>query len=308
MNQAITTEQWFYFISFLSLMLILDLFVFNRKAHTVSYKESFLWVSIWVLLAVGFAFYVSYEFGKEASNQFIAAYVVELTLSVDNLFAFILIFTYFNVPSKYHHKILFYGIVGALVLRLGFIIAGVALLEKIHWMIYIFGGILFVSGIKMLKQENKTINPDRNIVIRFVRKTIPVLNRYEEDKFFVKENGRWAATLLFVVLLMIELTDVIFAVDSVPAVLSISKNTFIVFTSNAFAILGLRSLYFALAGLISLFRFLHYGLSVILIFVGLKMVLSEFYEISSVTSLYVVLSILCLSILFSVMIPKKQSN
>jgi tellurite resistance protein TerC len=233
--------------------------------------------------------------------------VVELALSIDNIFVFVLLFSYFNVPPQYQHRVLFWGIIGAFIMRAGFIFAGAALLENFHWMIYLFGGILLVSGIKMLKQdENKKIDPEKNLIIRILRRTMPVSDKYYGKKFFIKENGRHVATLLFVVLVMVEITDLIFAVDSVPAILAITTEEFIVFTSNAFAILGLRSLYFALAGVMNLFRFLHYGLSIILIFIGIKMMVSGFYKVPIEWSLVIVVGLLVLSIVLSLAFPKKK--
>ncbi len=302
----VTSEFWIYFSLFIASMLILDLFVFNRKDHVISLKESFIWVSIWVSLALAFAFLTFRWFGKEVALQYITGYIIELSLSVDNLFVFLLLFSYFNVPAQYQHRVLFYGIVGALVMRAIFIFTGAALLEKFHWMIYLFGGILIFSGAKMLKHENKKIDPEKNLLLRFLRRTMPVVNRYEGRKFFIRENGKRMATLLFIVLVMVEFTDLIFAIDSVPAILAITTEEFIVFTSNAFAILGLRSLYFALAGVMNLFRFLHYGLSIVLIFIGIKMILSGYYKIPIEWSLVFVISILIFCIVLSLLFPKKE--
>jgi tellurite resistance protein TerC len=299
---------WVYFLAFIAVMLALDLGVFNRKEHVVTMREALIWVAVWVTLAMGFAWLTLQWFGKEIALQFVTGYVIELALSVDNIFVFVLLFSYFNVPPKYQHRVLFWGIIGAFAMRAVFIFAGAALLENFHWMIYLFGGILLLSGAKMLKQdENKKIDPEKNIIIRFLRRTMPVSDKYHGKKFFIKENGKNVATLLFVVLVMVEITDLIFAVDSVPAILAITREEFIVFTSNAFAILGLRSLYFALAGVMNLFRFLHYGLSVILIFIGLKMMISGFYKIPVEWSLMVVVGLLVLSIVFSLVFPKKNT-
>ncbi len=303
----VQTEFWVYFVLFIAAMLALDLGVFNRKDHVVSMRESLIWVSVWVTLALGFAWLTLKWFGKEIALQFITGYVIELSLSVDNVFVFVLLFSYFNVPSQYQHRVLFWGIIGALAMRAAFIFAGAALLENFHWMIYLFGGILVISGAKMLKQdEDKKIDPEKNIIIRFLRRTMPVSDKFHGNKFFIKENGKNVATLLFVVLVMVELTDLIFAVDSVPAILAITREEFIVFTSNAFAILGLRSLYFALAGVMNLFRFLHYGLSIILIFIGIKMIVSGFYKIPIEWSLAIVVGVLVLSIVLSLAFPKKK--
>lgn len=303
-----TTEIYFWigFVLFVAAMLAIDLGIFHRKTHTVTFKESLGWTIVWIGLAMVFSAIVYFWKGPEKSIEFITGYVIELSLSVDNLFVFILVFSYFQVPQQYQHKVLFWGILGALIMRVIFIFAGVALITKFHWIIYVFGGILFVSGIKMLFQKDKKIEPDKNIIIRAVRKMMPVTNEFHGDQFFVKiKNGVWAATPLFIVLVFVEITDLIFAVDSIPAILAITTDTFIVFTSNAFAILGLRSLYFALAGMLTLFRYLHVGLSFILIFIGLKMVASDFYKIPVEYALLTVVVILLTSIVASLVFKKK---
>lgn len=304
-----TTEIYFWigFVVFLALMLAIDLGIFHRKSHTVTFKESLGWTLVWIMLAMMFAAIVYFWKGSEKAIEFITGYVIELSLSVDNLFIFILVFSYFRVPQQYQHKVLFWGILGALVMRVIFIFAGVALISKFHWIIYIFGAIIIISGIKMLFQKDKKIEPEKNPLIRFVKKMIPVTHEYHGDSFFIKlKNGAWAATPLFIVLVFIEITDLIFAIDSIPAILAITTDTFIVFTSNAFAILGLRSLYFALAGMLNLFRFLHIGLSLVLIFIGLKMVLSDIYKVPIEYALLIVLSILLTSISASLILKKKK--
>ncbi|MFZ7116689.1 MAG: TerC family protein [Bacteroidota bacterium] len=304
-----TTEIYFWigFVVFLALMLAIDLGIFHRKSHTVTFKESLGWTLVWIMLAMIFAGIVYYWKGSEKAIEFITGYVIELSLSVDNLFIFILVFSYFHVPQQYQHKVLFWGILGALVMRVIFIFAGVALISKFHWIIYVFGAIIIVSGIKMLFQKDKKIEPEKNPLIRFVKKMIPVTNEYHGDQFFIKiKNGAWAATPLFIVLVFVEITDLIFAVDSIPAILAITTDSFIVFTSNAFAILGLRSLYFALSGMLNLFRFLHIGLSFVLIFIGLKMVLSDIYKVPIEYALLTVLTILLTSIIASLLLKKKQ--
>ena len=298
---------WIYFTLFVLLMLALDLGVFHRKSHVVSFKESLVWTGVWVGLAMLFNVIVYFWKGPEKSIEFLTGYVIELSLSVDNLFVFILIFSYFHVPSEHQHKILFWGILGALVMRVIFIFAGVALITKFHWIIYVFGAIIIFSGIKMLFQKDKKIEPDKNLIIRLVKKMLPVTNDYHGDKFFVKiPKGVWAATPLFIVLVFVEITDLIFAVDSIPAILAITTDSFIVFTSNIFAILGLRSLYFLLAGMMGLFRYLPVGLSLILIFIGLKMLFSDMYQIPIEAALIAVLTILLSSIIASLMIKKKN--
>jgi tellurite resistance protein TerC len=296
---------WIFFILFILLMLALDLGVFHRKAHAISFKESLLWTMVWVGLAMTFNVIIYFWKGPEKAIEFLTGYLIEQSLSVDNLFVFILIFGYFQVPPKYQHRVLFWGIIGALILRGVFIFAGVALMEKFHWMIYLFGGILMVSGYKMFFQKDKKIEPEKNPVVRIFKRFFPVTHQSEGSRFFIKQNNRWFATPLFLVLIIVETTDVIFAVDSVPAILAITTDSFIVFTSNAFAILGLRSLYFALAGIINVFRYLHFGLASILIFIGLKMVLADVYQIPVGAALITVVSILIISIIASLTIKLK---
>ena len=306
-----TTEYYFWiaFILFVIVMLAIDLGIFHRKSHAVTFKESLAWTVVWIGLAMLFSTVVYFWKGSEKSIEFLTGYIIELSLSVDNLFVFILIFSYFHVPLQYQHKVLFWGILGALVMRVIFIFAGVALINKFHWIIYVFGSIIIISGIKMLSQKDKKIEPDKNPVIRLVKKMLPVTNEYNGDKFFVKiQNGILAATPLFIVLVFVEITDLIFAVDSIPAILAITTDTFIVFTSNVFAILGLRSLYFALAGMINMFRFLHIGLSFILIFIGVKMVVSDIYKIPIKYALVAVISILLTSVAASLIFKKKHST
>lgn len=304
-----TTELYFWiaFTLFIALMLAIDLGVFHRKSHAVSFKESLAWTMVWIGLAMLFSVVVYFWKGPDKSIEFLTGYIIELSLSVDNLFIFILVFSYFHVPMQYQHKVLFWGILGALVMRVIFIFAGVALITKFHWIIYVFGAIIIFSGIKMLFQKDKKIEPDKNPIIRLIKKILPVTKEYHDDKFFVKiKNGVWAATPLFIVLVFVEITDLIFAVDSIPAILAITTDTFIVFTSNVFAILGLRSLYFALAGMINLFRFLHIGLSFILIFIGFKMVLSDVFKMPIEYALIAVISILLTSIVASLIFKKEH--
>ena len=306
-----TTEFYFWiaFISFVILMLAIDLGVFHRKSHVVAFKESLAWTIVWMMLAMLFSIIIYFWKGPDKSIEFITGYIIELSLSVDNLFVFILIFSYFHVPLIYQHKVLFWGILGALVMRVIFIFAGVALITKFHWIIYVFGAIIIFSGLKMLFQKDKKIEPDKNPIIKLIKKFIPVTNSYQGDKFFVKiQKGAWAATPLFIVLVFVEMTDLIFAVDSIPAILAITTDTFIVFTSNVFAILGLRSLYFCLAGMLNLFRFLHIGLAFILIFIGLKMVLSDFYKIPIEYALITVISILVSSVVASLIFKKPHAS
>jgi tellurite resistance protein TerC len=295
------TSFWIYFNLFVLFMLALDLGVFHRKSHEVNAKEALIWSGVWIALAMIFNFFVYKWFGETKALEFLTGYVIEKALSVDNIFVFVLIFTYFQIPAKYQHKVLFWGILGALVMRVIFIFAGVALLEKFHWTIYVFGAILIITGIRMLKDTDKKIEPEKNPVVKLFRKIMPVSDKLHGDKFFIKENGRTTATLLFLVLIIVEITDLIFAVDSIPAILAVTQDHFIVYTSNVFAILGLRSLYFALASIIERFKYLSVGLSIILIFVGLKMVLADIYKVEIHHSLIFIISVLITSVVFSML-------
>lgn len=289
-------------------MLALDLRVFHRKAHVIKIKEALLWSGVWIALALLFNLGVYFWRGPEKALEFLAGYLTEKSLSVDNIFVFLLIFSYFHVPSLYQHKVLFWGILGALIMRAIFIATGVILIQKFHWIIYIFGAFLILTGIKMVSQKDKKIQPERNPVLRLFRRFMTITQDYEEGKFFVKRSTRYLATPLFVVLLVVETTDVIFAVDSIPAVFAITLDPFIVYTSNVFAILGLRALYFALAGLMQLFHYLHYGLSAILVFLGVKMLIADIYKIPVGISLGVIASILFLSVIASVLRPCKPES
>jgi len=290
---------WILFNAFVLLMLALDLGVFNRKAHEISLKEALTWTFVWVFLAMVFNVIIFYWRGQQQALEFFTGYLVEKALSIDNIFVFIMIFTYFQVPSKYQHKVLFWGIIGALIMRVIFIFAGVALIEKFHFTIYIFGALLIFTGYKMFYHNNAKIEPDKNPVIRFFKKFMPVTPDLHEDKFFVKLSGKQFATPLFLVLILIETTDLIFAVDSIPAILAITQDQFIVYTSNVFAILGLRSLYFALAGVVHRFWLLSYGLAVVLVFVGTKMLLIDVYKIPIEWSLVFIATTIAGSILLS---------
>jgi tellurite resistance protein TerC len=260
---------WILFNLFVIGVLALDLGVLRRRAHTVGFREALAWSAAWIALACVFAVVVSFWHGRAEALQFVTGYVIELSLSVDNLFVFLLIFRYFKVPSEHQHKVLFWGILGALVVRGLFIVAGVSLIERFDWIMYLFGALLVYSGVKLLGGGNDEIHPEKNPVVRVFRRVLPVTTEYDGGKFFVRRHGL-CATPLLIVLLVVETTDIIFAVDSIPAVLAITLKAFIVYTSNVFAILGLRSMYFALVGMMDLFHYLHYGLSVVLIFMGLK--------------------------------------
>ena len=297
---------WIGFHVFIFLMLALDLGVFNKKDHKVPVKEAIKWSSVWISLALLFNLFVFYEFGKTKALEFLTGYVIEYSLSVDNIFVFIIIFTYFSVPDRFQHKVLFWGIIGALVMRGIFIFAGVALINKFHWIILIFGAFLVVTGIKMLFQKKTQVHPDKNPVVRFFRKFLPVSEETHSSKFFIRQNHRIFATPLFLIIIVIESTDLLFAVDSIPAVLAVSHDKFIVYTSNIFAILGLRSLYFAVAGIMGYFRYIKVGIAFILTFVGLKMLASFFnFEIPIIISLAIIVSILLISIIASILIKKK---
>ncbi|MBM3836518.1 MAG: TerC family protein [Verrucomicrobia bacterium] len=288
-------------------MLALDLGVFHRKTRAVGMKEALMWSGLWVALALLFNAGVWHWRGGEKGLEFLTGYLVELSLSVDNLFVFLLIFAYFKVPAQYQHKVLFWGILGALAMRAVFIAAGVTLLHRFHWITYLFGALLVVSGIKMIVQKNHDVHPEKNPVLRLFRRFMPVTAAFQGGKFFVKQDKLWLATPLFVVLLMLETTDLVFAVDSVPAVLAITTDPFIVYTSNVFAILGLRSMFFALAGVMQRFSYLHYGLAAVLVFVGAKMLVSGLYKIPTLTSLLVIVALLAVAVLASLLRASRQA-
>jgi tellurite resistance protein TerC len=298
---------WIIFNAFVLVMLALDLGVFHRKIHEVKVKEALIWTFVWVALAMVFNAIIYFWKGQQQALEFFTGYLVEKALSIDNIFVFIMIFTYFQIPSRYHHKVLFWGIIGALIMRVIFIFAGVALMEKFHFTIYIFGALLIYTGYKMFFHNNAKIDPEKNPVVRFFRKFVPVTPDLHEDRFFTKLDGRRYATPLFLVLILIETSDLIFAVDSIPAILAITQDQFIVYTSNVFAILGLRSLYFALAGVVHRFWLLSYGLAVVLVFVGIKMLLVDFYKIPIEWSLLFIAAIITGSIFLSLKFKNKKN-
>jgi tellurite resistance protein TerC len=309
--------MWLGFIGLVSVVLALDLGVFNKEAHRVSSKEALLWTCLWVSLAVGFAGVVWYFYGFEKATEFMTGYLVEESLSVDNLFVFVLVFRHFRVEERYQHRILFWGVLGAVVMRAIFIFAGVALIQKFHWIIYLFGAFLIYSGLKLLFEkdgEEETEEVAESMAVRLVKRFFAISKNYDGQKFFTIENGKRVATPLFLVLIVVEITDLIFAVDSIPAVLAVSKDPFIVFTSNIFAIMGLRSLYFLLADVIDKFVFLKKGISFILTFVGVKMLFPEIsrwitgesLSIPSPISLVVIASVLFLSIVISLLVAPKD--
>ncbi|MBW3130527.1 MULTISPECIES: TerC family protein [Hymenobacter] len=298
---------WAGFVVFVLAMLLLDLLVLNRKAHVVRMREALGWSAFWIALSLSFNYLVYRTMGHQAGLEFLTGYLIEKSLSVDNLFVFLLIFSYFKVPPQYQHKILFWGIIGALVLRAAFILAGAALLAKFHFLLYLLGAFLVYTGVKMaISANDPEIDPESNPIVKFLGRHLPITNRIDGPEFFLRRNGVLFATPLFVVLVMVETTDVVFAADSIPAILAVSRDTFIVFTSNVFALLGLRAMYFALAGLMRLFHYLHYGLSLILVFIGGKLLLSEYVHIPMGVALGTVGVILFGSVLLSVLFPKTE--
>jgi tellurite resistance protein TerC len=300
---------WVGFHLFVFAMLVIDLGVFHKKEHEVSVKESLIWTMVWISLALVFNLGVYQVAGEAAASEFLTAYVLEKSLSVDNIFVMSLIFTYFKVEKRFQHRVLFWGILGALVMRILFIVGGVALINRFHFILYFFGAFLIYTGLKMLfSGGDDQIKPEEGMIYKFAKKYFKMTDKFHEEKFFVIENGVRHMTPLFLVLLMIESTDLIFAVDSIPATLSVTKSAFIAYTSNIFAILGLRSLYFAFAGVVGLFRFLSYALSVVLIFIGVKMLTESFYKIPSSYSLGFVLGIISFSVICSLLIPEPKEN
>src|SRR4051812_278312 len=299
---------WVAFNIFVLGMLAIDLGIFHRNAHAVSIKEASVWSVVWITLALVFNLGIYFVWGQDKALEFLTGYIIEKSLSVDNLFVFLMIFQYFATPATYQHRVLFWGIVGALVLRAIFIAAGAALLENFHWMIYVFGAFLVVTGIKMLLQKDEKIEPEKNPMVRLFQRLIPVSKKYHDQKFFVRQNGKTHATLLMLVLIVVETTDVIFAVDSIPAIFAVTRDPFIVYTSNVFAILGLRALYFLLAGIMEMFVYLKTGLSFVLCFVGLKMIVVDFYKIPIGVSLAVIAGILLLAVIASLFSGTKSSE
>ncbi len=299
---------WISFNLFILLMLALDLGVFQRKTHAVSVKEALIWSAVWILLALSFNVFVYYDLGKQKALEFLTGYILEKSLSVDNIFVFVLLFGYFKVPEVYQHKVLFWGVLGALILRAGLIAIGAIMIAKFHWVIYLFGAFLVFTGFRMAKHSEDDIHPEDNFLIRLFRKFFPVTNEYHGEKFFIRIDGKKVATPLFIVLLAIEFTDLVFAFDSIPAIFAVTKDPFIVYTSNIFAILGLRSLYFALAGVIHRFHYLKIGLAMILIFIGSKMLMSDLYKVPVSYSLAVIGIILTASVITSLVKPKAEDD
>jgi tellurite resistance protein TerC len=300
------TWFWIAFNAVILLLLFLDLTVVSRKHRQVPFKQALLMSAFWIGLALAFAVFVHQWFGATKSLEFITGYLLEEALSVDNLFVFILLFAYFKVPPEEEKAVLFWGIIGALIMRGIFIVAGVALVQRFHWILYVFGVFLIWTGFQLMRGGDEEKDPSRNIVLKFCRRFLPLTDSYEGKSFFVRREGRILATPLFVVLLVVETTDILFATDSIPAILAITRDPFIVYTSNVFAILGLRSMYFALAGMMKLFHYLNYGLSVVLMFIGAKMLLPEKYHVPTWAALVVVAGVLALSVLASVLFPKRE--
>ena len=320
-QMEITPYHWAGFISIVLLFLSLDLGVFHRRAHVVSFREALIWTAVWFSMAMVFTFsFVKPNMGEKKAVLFITGYITELSLSMDNVFVIALIFSYFRIPPEYQHRVLFWGIVGALIMRGLMILAGVGLIDRFQWILYLFGLFLVYTGVKMMFTEEEGVHPEKNPVIRLARKLYPVTSSYHGQKFFTRQDGRNALTPLAIVLLMVETTDLVFAVDSIPAIFGLTTDPFVVFTSNIFAILGLRSLYFVLAGAIGYFRYLKIGLSVVLVFIGVKMLLDPHahdepgaaskklwfqVELEPQISLAVVVSIILTSIVFSVIVARR---
>ncbi len=313
-----TIWLWIGFNVFVLAMLALDLGVFHRKAHAISIKEATIWSAVWISLALVFNLGLYFFWDKisptstysnsEAALAFFTGYLLEKSLSVDNIFVFVLIFTFFAVPPMYQHRVLFWGIIGALMMRATLIGVGALLLKEFHWVIYLFGGFLIFTGVRMALHRNEEMHPEKNPLVKLLRKIMPVTENYHGDKFFIRQAGILMATPLFLVLLLVESTDLIFAVDSIPAIFAVTNDTFIIYTSNVFAILGLRSLYFLLAGVVDKFYYLKLGLSLVLVFVGAKMMLVDIYKIPVGLSLGVIFTILAISIVASLWRAKKLAK
>jgi tellurite resistance protein TerC len=308
METIATPWQWGFFITLILGMLALDLGVVHRKEHRVGLREAVFWSVVWTLIALAFNAWIYFRFGAQPGLEFLTGYVIERSLSFDNIFVFIVLFNYFAVPAEHQHRVLFWGIVGALFSRGLFIGMGTALLSRFEWLILVFGAFLVYTGIKILREKEADVHPEKNPVLRLFQRFVPLTTRYHGKRFFVREAGRLMATPLMLVLVVVEATDVVFAVDSIPAVFGVTRDPFIVFTSNIFAILGLRALYFLLAGLMHKFQYLSYGLGFVLIFVGAKMLLDRWIEIPVELSLGIVLALLAVSMLVSLLRPAAASE
>lgn len=307
-SEPIAGWIWWSFIGFIILLLVVDLKLVMNKPHKINTREAAIYSAVWITLGVLFMFVVWAWMGGKEASQYITAYLIEKSLSIDNVFLWAVLFSYFQVPSQYQHRVLFWGIFGALAMRAGFIFAGIALLNSIHWIIYVFGAILLVTAYRIFKHGDTEEDFSQNSIIRFVKRYVPQTDHYRENKFIVVENGRRLATPLLTVLIIVELSDIIFAVDSVPAVLAVTQEKFLVFSSNAFAILGLRALYFLVADLKDRFIYLNNGLAVILTFVGVKFLISEFYKIPTYLSLSFIAIVLATTIILSIRHTKEQEK
>ena len=290
---------WVAFVALILVLLALDLFVFHKEAHEVSFREATLFSAFWIALGLAFAGVIFWWLGAKAGGEYLAGYLIEKSLAVDNIFVFALVFSYFAVPAKYQHRVLFWGVLGALVFRAGFIAGGAALLDAFHWMIYAFGAFLILTGIQMARHRNREMHPERNPVLRLFKRLVPTTDEYQGQKLTVRKAGRLMATPLMAVLVLVETTDIIFAVDSIPAIFAVTRDPFLVFSSNAFAILGLRALYSMLARMIQRFVYLKLGLSAVLVFVGVKMVISDLYRVPIWAALVVIALIIGASIVAS---------
>lgn len=301
-------ELWLGFTVFIIIMILVDLWIFSRHPHKITIKESLIWTGVWIALSCVFGVGLYIYVGQHVAVDYFTGYLIEKSLSMDNVFVWILIFQYFSVPSKYQHEVLFWGIFGALVFRFAFIFAGAALLEQFHWVVYIFGAFLIYTAYKLATESDKEVHPEDNPIIQFFKNHFAVSDEFHEDHFFIRHKGKLMATPLFIVLIMVETTDVVFALDSIPAILSITTNEFLVFSSNAFAILGLRALYFALAGVVDMFKYLHYGLAAILGFVGVKFLISSFYHIPTIWALGFIAVAFAVSIFASIKYAPKNEE
>jgi tellurite resistance protein TerC len=301
MTTHITVEWWAWVavIAFILGMLAVDLLFFHREAHEVSIKEAATWSAIWIAISLVFGGIIWASLGGQAAGEYISGYLIEKSLSVDNLFVFALLLSYFAVPIEHQHRLLYWGVIGALMARAIFIFAGVALLDAFHWTIYVFGTLLVITGARMATNSDTEVHPDRNPILNLLRRVVPITDEYQGQHFFIRRDGRRWATPLLAVLVVIETTDVIFAIDSIPAIFAITRNTFLVFTSNAFAILGLRALYFLLAGFLGRLRYLNVGLAAVLVFVGVKMLLTDVYHVPVLASLLVIASMIGVSVVYS---------
>jgi tellurite resistance protein TerC len=308
MQQIGTPLQWGVFFGLVAIMLALDLGVFHRRERRVTLREALFWSIVWTVIAFVFNYWIYYAFGYDPAIEFLTGYVIERSLSFDNIFVFIIIFNYFAVPAEYQHRVLFWGILGALISRGIFIWMGAALISRFEWMILVFGAFLVYTGVKILINKETEVHPENNPVVRLFQRFVPLTPRYHGKSFFVIENARRVATPLMLVLVVIEATDVVFAVDSIPAIFAITRNEFIIFTSNIFAILGLRALYFLLAGLMHKFRYLGFGLGLVLVFIGAKMLTHQWVEIGTAWSLGIVIGILTVAIVASLLRPASPED